>query len=61
MELITAIVLVCGLNLGNAKVNPKSIDDAMIRKQKCITELAKCMAPVGFKGQDHLIQCIGNR
>ena len=61
MTVITAMVLVCGFNFGNSHVNPESINDAMIRKQKCITELAKCIYGMNFKNEISLIKCIGKR
>ena len=62
MELIEAIVLVCSFNLGNAQVSfPETINQAMVRQQKCQTELSKCIVSRGYNTQNSLIICIGKR
>ena len=60
MEIIAAMVLVCSFDLGNAQINPASVNDAMIRKQKCITKLAKCMETKP-PFQSFLIKCMGKQ
>lgn len=60
MEIIAAIVLVCSFSLGNAQVNQLKINDVMIRKQKCITELAKCMETKP-RIEAYLIKCMARR
>ena len=61
MELISAIVLLCGLNLGNAQVGHTSIRKIMDKTQKCQIQLAKCMSKTSFRSESDLLNCIGKR
>jgi hypothetical protein len=62
MELLTVISLICGLNLGNAQVDHKSIEIVIDKKRECQVKLAQCLTPKGmFASEFTLIECLGKQ
>ncbi len=64
MSVITAIALICGLNLGNAQVTHKTIEIVLDKKQECQVKLAQCMdktKPSFTSESDSLIRCLGKQ